>query len=93
MLHGSAVAGIVTILDLTGAARLVNARYYAPFEAFLTAGLFYMCLTFTMLWCFKQAEKEHYGFRPKSNDLKAGSRSSINISSVFCTSVCIEEKR
>lgn len=34
MLHGSAVAGIVTIMDLTGAARLVNSRYYAPFEAF-----------------------------------------------------------
>ncbi|WP_114818899.1 ABC transporter permease, partial [Vibrio cholerae] len=30
MLHGSAVAGIVTIMDLTGAARLVNSRYYAP---------------------------------------------------------------
>ena len=36
MLHGSAVAGIVTIMDLTGAARLVNSRYYAPFEAFLS---------------------------------------------------------
>lgn len=50
MLHGSAVAGIVTIVDLTGAARLVNSRYYAPFESFLTAGLFYMALTFLILW-------------------------------------------
>lgn len=49
MLHGSAVAGIVTIMDLTGAARLVNSRYYAPFEAFLSAGLFYMALTFIIL--------------------------------------------
>lgn len=57
MLHGSAVAGIVTIMDLTGAARLVNSRYYAPFEAFLSAGLFYMALTFIILWCFKQAER------------------------------------
>ncbi|KEA49273.1 amino acid ABC transporter permease [Vibrio cholerae] len=57
MLHGSAVAGIVTIMDLTGAARLVNSRYYAPFEAFLSAGLFYMALTFIILWCFKQAEQ------------------------------------
>ncbi|WP_139158934.1 ABC transporter permease [Vibrio sonorensis] len=58
MLHGSAVAGIVTIIDLTGAARLVNSRYYAPFESFLTAGLFYMALTFVILWCFKTAEKK-----------------------------------
>lgn len=62
MLHGSAVAGIVTILDLTGAARLVNSRYYAPFESFLTAGLFYMCLTFCILWCFKWAEKKYLAY-------------------------------
>ena len=67
MLHGSAVAGIVTIMDLTGAARLVNSRYYAPFESFLTAGLFYMCLTFVILWCFKLAEKRFLAYlRPLS---------------------------
>ena len=38
MLHGSAVASVVTIVDLTGAARLVQSRYYAPYEAFITAG-------------------------------------------------------
>ncbi|MCP4325623.1 MAG: ABC transporter permease, partial [Alteromonadales bacterium] len=31
MFHGSAIAGVVTIVDITGAARVVNARYYAPF--------------------------------------------------------------
>lgn len=62
MLHGSAVAGIVTILDLTGAARLVNSRYYAPFESFLTAGLFYMALTFLILWIFKNAEKKYLAY-------------------------------
>jgi arginine/ornithine transport system permease protein len=67
MLHGSAVAGIVTILDLTGAARLVNSRYYAPFESFLTAGLFYMGLCFIILWLFKQAEKKFLAYlRPLS---------------------------
>ncbi|EKO3858086.1 ABC transporter permease [Vibrio harveyi] len=62
MLHGSAVAGIITIMDLTGAARLVNSRYYAPFESFLTAGLFYMALTFIILWCFKVAEKRFLAY-------------------------------
>lgn len=67
MIHGSAVAGIVTILDLTGAARLVNSRYYAPFESFLTAGLFYMSLTFIALWAFKKAEKKYLAYmRPLS---------------------------
>ncbi|SJL82895.1 ABC transporter permease [Vibrio palustris] len=62
MLHGSAVAGIITIMDLTGAARLVNARYYAPFEAFLTAGIGYMCLSFTLIGCFKLAEKKYLSY-------------------------------
>lgn len=67
MLHGSAVAGIVTILDLTGTARLVSSRYYAPFEAFLVAGLFYLLLTFLILWCFKLAEKRFLAYlRPIS---------------------------
>ncbi|MBL4293843.1 ABC transporter permease [Vibrio fluvialis] len=67
MLHGSAVAGIVTIMDLTGAARLVNSRYYAPFESFLTAGLFYMSLTFMIIFCFKKAEKRFLAYlRPQS---------------------------
>ncbi|OOE90881.1 ABC transporter permease [Salinivibrio sharmensis] len=57
MLHGSAVAGIITIVDLTGAARIVNSRYYAPFESFLTAGAFYMALTFSILWMFRLAER------------------------------------
>ena len=37
MLHGSAVASVVTLVDLTGAARLVQSRTYAPYEAFITA--------------------------------------------------------
>ncbi|QFT09345.1 ABC transporter permease [Vibrio sp. THAF190c] len=67
MLHGSAVAGIVTIMDLTGAARLVNSRYYAPFESFLTAGLFYMALTFLIIAIFKYAETRFLAYlRPLS---------------------------
>ncbi|GGB32274.1 amino acid ABC transporter permease [Oceanisphaera marina] len=56
MLHGSAVAGVITIVDLTGAARIVNSRYYSPFEAFLAAGFLYMCLTFLLVWGFRRLE-------------------------------------
>lgn len=59
MIHGSAIAGVVTIVDITGAARVVNARYYAPFEAYLAAGLLYMCLTFTVIYAFKKWEKRY----------------------------------
>ena len=56
MIHGSAVASVVTIVDLTGAARLVQSRYYAPYEAFITAGLFYLVLTFAVIWLFRALE-------------------------------------
>jgi len=56
MVHGSAVAGIVTIVDLTEAARIVNSRYYAPFESFLFAGMCYMVLTFIIIWGFRKLE-------------------------------------
>jgi len=59
MIHGSAIAGIITIIDITGAARVVNARYYAPFEAYLAAGLLYMCLTFSAIFLFRQWEKRY----------------------------------
>ncbi|MBD1576760.1 MULTISPECIES: ABC transporter permease [Vibrio] len=57
MLHGSAIAGIVTVMDITGVARLVNSRTYAPFEAFFTAGVFYMILSMSLIYAFKLTEK------------------------------------
>jgi arginine/ornithine transport system permease protein len=66
MLHGSAIASIVTIVDLLGAGRIVNSRYFAPWEAYITAGLFYLCLTFIIVWCFKQWEKRWHAYlRPR----------------------------
>lgn len=57
MLHGSVVASVVTLVDILGAARIVNARYFSPWEAYITAGLFYLVLTFGIVFLFKQLEK------------------------------------
>lgn len=56
MLHASAIASTVTIVDLTGAAYNIYARYYAPFEAFIAVALIYLCITFTLIFFFKQLE-------------------------------------
>lgn len=56
MLHGTSLASIVTLADLTGAAREVNSRYYLPFEAFITAAVFYLALTFVLVALFRKAE-------------------------------------
>lgn len=57
MLHGTSLASIVTLLDITGAAREINARFYLPFEAFVTAAAFYLALTFVLVSLFHLAEK------------------------------------
>ena len=56
MLHTTSLASIVTLIDITGAARTISSRYYMPFEAFITAGLFYLVLTFILVRLFKLAE-------------------------------------
>jgi arginine/ornithine transport system permease protein len=56
MLHGTSLASVVTLYDLTGAAREVNSRYYMPFEAFITAGACYLLITFVLVALFRAAE-------------------------------------
>ncbi|MEC7816378.1 MAG: ABC transporter permease [Pseudomonadota bacterium] len=56
MLHASAIASVVTIVDLTGAARNIYSRFYAPFEAFIFVALCYMALTFILVFAFRKLE-------------------------------------
>ena len=68
MLHGSSLAGIITIVDLYGAAKIINARYFLPFESFITVGLFYLAMTFMIVWGFKKAEHYwHAHLRPRES--------------------------
>lgn len=57
MLQGSSIASVVTLVDLTGAARNVYSKHFAPFEAFVFAGIIYMVLTFALVWLFQRAER------------------------------------
>lgn len=57
MLHGSVIAGVITLVDLFGAARIINSRYYAPFEAYITAAVFYLAMTFALVGLFRLWEK------------------------------------
>jgi histidine transport system permease protein/arginine/ornithine transport system permease protein len=57
MLQGSSIASAVTLVDLTGAARNIYSKHFAPFEAFVFAGLIYLVLTFALVWLFQRAEK------------------------------------
>lgn len=57
MLHSTALASVVTLAELTGAAREFNNVHYLPFEAFLTAAVFYLLMTGVLVALFHAAEK------------------------------------
>jgi arginine/ornithine transport system permease protein len=66
MLHGSAIASVITIIDLTGAARIVNSRYFTPYEAFISAAVLYLCLTFLIVAAFRRLEQHWFAhLRPR----------------------------
>lgn len=62
MLHGSVVASIITIQDILGAGRTLNARYYLAYEGFLTAAALYMILAFVVVFAFRQLENRYLGY-------------------------------
>ncbi|RVU85876.1 ABC transporter permease [Leucothrix sargassi] len=59
MLHATVLAGVITLVDLFGAAKIINSRHYAPFESFISAGVFYLAITFVIVFIFKHVER-HY---------------------------------
>ncbi len=81
MLHGSAIASVITIVDILGAGRIINSRYFAPYEAYITAGLFYLDLTFIIVFLFKQWEKRwHAHLRPRVT--KTGRRAALAVKGI-----------
>lgn len=57
MLHGSAIVGVATLMDITGAARKIYSLYYEPFAPFLVAGFIYLMITATIVFVFRKLEK------------------------------------
>lgn len=57
MLHGTSLASVVTLLDLTSAARQVYSIHYLPFEAFIMAALLYFLMTSALVALFHAAER------------------------------------
>jgi polar amino acid transport system permease protein len=50
MIKSSALASTVTLLDLTGVARTIIARTFAPIEILLAAAVLYLLLTLAVTW-------------------------------------------
>ena len=59
MLHGSAIASVVTLQDVLGVGRMINGRYYVVYEGLLTAAALYMALTYATIWSFGRLERRY----------------------------------
>lgn len=60
ILQSTSLASLVTVMDLTGVARVIIARTFSPYEMFITIGLIYLALTYLMLWGFRRIENHLY---------------------------------
>lgn len=59
MLHGSAIASVITLQDILGAGRTLNAKFYLAYEGFVTAALLYMAVTFLLVLAFRGLERRY----------------------------------
>ena len=59
MMHATAIASTVTLVDITRVARDVYANHLLPAEAFGTAAVIYFGLTFTLAGGFKLLERRY----------------------------------
>ncbi|HRO12807.1 ABC transporter permease subunit [Amaricoccus sp.] len=59
MLHGSAIASVITLQDILGAGRTLNAKFYLAYEGFVTAAILYMALTFLLVLAFRFLERRY----------------------------------
>lgn len=59
MLHGSVIASVITLQDILGAGRTLNARFYLAYEGILTAAVLYMAITFILVTVFRRLETRY----------------------------------
>jgi octopine/nopaline transport system permease protein/arginine/ornithine transport system permease protein len=70
MLQATSLASAVTLLDLTGVARIMVARYFEPYEFFLTIGAIYLAATYVIVWIFRLVEHRLSGHMRERSSLR-----------------------
>ena len=59
VLHATAVASTITIVDILGAGRELNGTYYIAYEGFITAAVLYVLITYSITWFFRLLERRY----------------------------------
>jgi octopine/nopaline transport system permease protein/arginine/ornithine transport system permease protein len=56
LFQATSLVSIITLMDLTGVARVIVARSFAVYEIYITAGIIYLIVTYGILWIFGKVE-------------------------------------
>ncbi|MEX0696405.1 MAG: ABC transporter permease [Dongiaceae bacterium] len=56
LFQATSLVSIITLMDLTGVARVIVARSFAVYEIYIAAGLIYLAVTYGILWVFRRVE-------------------------------------
>lgn len=56
LFQATSLVSIITLMDLTGVARVIVARSFAVYEIYITAGLIYLAVTYGILYVFRRVE-------------------------------------
>lgn len=69
LMQATSLVSLITLLDLTGVARKLNAKTFAYYETFLFIGLIYLLLTYSIVYLFRFFEKKLNPQRQASADV------------------------
>jgi His/Glu/Gln/Arg/opine family amino acid ABC transporter permease subunit len=56
LLQTTSIVSIIALMDITGVARVIIARSFEPYKLFFVAAIFYLVMTYGVLYVFKKVE-------------------------------------
>ena len=59
MIKASSLVSVITIMEMTGIARKIISKTFAPIEVFIAAGIIYLALNYLVTVIFKKIEKKY----------------------------------
>ncbi|NQU55976.1 MAG: ABC transporter permease [Rhodospirillales bacterium] len=70
LFQATSLVSIITLMDLTGVARVIAARTFDIYELYISAGLLYLCVTYGILYVFRKLE-HRWGAHLRQRDVDA----------------------
>lgn len=71
LFQATSLVSIITLMDITGVARVIVARSFAVYEIYITAGLIYLAVTYLILAVFKRVEWRMMGHLRQRDEIVA----------------------